>query len=197
LIKNQHIADIRAAIDEFESLYVFTFDELRSTHMADVRRRFITGRLFLGKNKLAQVALGKTEPEAHADQTELVSAELAGQCGLLFTNEDEEQVVRWFEEYEVADFARAGTVAQTTITLEPGPMPMFQHTMEPMLRTKLGMPVNLERGVIHLLSPFTLCSEGEELAPEQSQLLALLKHKTATFKPRLHCKWWDGQFKKF
>ena len=44
-------------------------------------------------------------------------------------------------------------------------------------------------------APFTLCTEGEELTIEQSQILGLLKYKTATFKPELHCKWWGGEFK--
>ena len=49
---------------------------------------------------------------------------------------------------------------------------MFQHTMEPMLRTKLSMPVKLTKGVVTLIEPFTLCQEGDELTPEQAQILA-------------------------
>jgi len=41
--------------------------------------------------------------------------------------------------------------AGKSIELPAGPMPQFQHTMEPMLRTKLQMPVELRRGVITLL----------------------------------------------
>jgi mRNA turnover protein 4 len=104
---------------------------------------------------------------------------------------------RWFDEYEQQDFARAGTVASTTVELPEGPLPMFQHTMEPMLRTKLGMPVKLTKGVVTLIEPFTLCNEGDELTPEQAQILALLKYKIDTFKPALHCKWWDEQFKMY
>ena len=74
---------------------------------------------------------------------------------------------------------------------------MFQHTMEPMLRTKLGMPVKLTKGVVTLIEPFTLCNEGDELTPEQAQILALLKYKIDSFKPALHCKWWDEQFKMY
>ena len=74
---------------------MFTFDNLRSTHMADVRRRFVSGRTFLGKNKVAQVALGRSAPEAHAEQTNLVAEQLTGQCGMLFTDEDEAEVVRY------------------------------------------------------------------------------------------------------
>jgi mRNA turnover protein 4 len=74
---------------------------------------------------------------------------------------------------------------------------MFQHTMEPMLRTKLGMPVKLAKGVVTLIEPFTLCKEGDELTPEQAQILTLLKYKIDTFKPALHCKWWDEQFKMY
>lgn len=75
-------------------MYVFTFDNLRSTHMADVRKRFQSGRTYLGKNKVAQVALGRTEAEEHAGQTHLVSEHLTGQCGLLFTDEPEKDVIR-------------------------------------------------------------------------------------------------------
>ena len=48
---------------------------------------------------------------------------------------------RWFDEYEQEDFARAGTVASKTVELPEGPLPMFQHTMEPMLRTKSNTSV--------------------------------------------------------
>eukprot|EP01048_Picozoa_sp_COSAG05_P025888 COSAG05_NODE_6803_length_900_cov_1.647940_3_plen_85_part_01 len=41
--------------------------------------------------------------------------------------------------------------AGKSIEQPAGPMPQFQHTMEPMLRTKLQMPVELRRGVITLL----------------------------------------------
>jgi mRNA turnover protein 4 len=165
-----------------------------------------------------------------------VAQELSGQCGLLFTDEEEDAVVRWaaalngfrcpgiqanpaalrswFDQYEVEDFARAGTVSSLTYTLEAGPLTMFQHTMvialfslapagpnvavtcgrgllqEPMLRTKLQMPVELRRGVVTLLKPHNVCQEGQELTPEQAQILGLLQIKTSTFKPELHCKWW-------
>ena len=104
---------------------------------------------------------------------------------------------RWFDEYEQEDFARAGTVASKTVELPAGPLPMFQHTMEPMLRTKLGMPVKLVKGVVTLIESCTLCKEGDELTPEQAQILTLLKYKIDTFKPTLHCKWWEEQFKMY
>ena len=43
-IKDTLIADIRDSVDKFAAMYVFRFDGLRTTHMADVRQRFINGR---------------------------------------------------------------------------------------------------------------------------------------------------------
>ena len=43
---------------------------------------------------------------------------------------------RWFDEYEKQDYLRSGTPATATVQLDEGSLPMFQHTMEPMLRTK-------------------------------------------------------------
>eukprot|EP01052_Picozoa_sp_SAG31_P031795 SAG31_NODE_3411_length_4305_cov_2.870185_4_plen_79_part_00 len=63
-----------------------------------------------------QVALGQSESEAHAHQTDLVAAELQGQCGLLFSNESEAEVVKWFRTYSVQDYARAGSVATRDVS---------------------------------------------------------------------------------
>ena len=43
-IKDTLIEDIRDSVDKYESMYIFRFDDLRSTHMADVRKRFINSR---------------------------------------------------------------------------------------------------------------------------------------------------------
>ena len=61
-------------------------------------------------------------------------------------------------------------MASKTIELPAGPLPMFQHTMEPMLRTKLSMPVKLVKGVVTLIAPHALCTEGSELSPEEPEI---------------------------
>jgi mRNA turnover protein 4 len=48
----------------------------------------------MGKNKLMQVALGKTEEEEYKPDVHKVSANLRGTCGLFFTNESEAAVTK-------------------------------------------------------------------------------------------------------
>lgn len=48
------------------------------------------------------------------------------------------------------DFARAGNKATFTVTLDPGPLEQFPHSMEPQLR-QLGLPTALKRGMGKLL----------------------------------------------
>lgn len=44
------------------------------------------------------------------------------------------------------DYARAGNKATFTVSLEPGPLEQFPHSMEPQLR-QLGLPTALQRGM--------------------------------------------------
>lgn len=46
------------------------------------------------------------------------------------------------------------------------------HNMETQLR-KLGMPTELNNGVVHLRGDYTVCSAGAILTPEQAQVLVL------------------------
>lgn len=119
-----------------------------------------------------QVALGKTEQDEIKTNLHLLSNQIRGLCGLFMTNEPKEDVLqyalfciryaylikcfcvlilslsvvlRYFESYVVADYARSGFVATETIELEPGPLTQFTHSMEPHLR-RLGMPTELKQG---------------------------------------------------
>ena len=101
-------------------------------------------RLFMGRNKVMAVGLGRT-PEAEIKPSlHKLAAGLAGARGLLFTNETLETVKGWFAEHKKFCFARSGTVATETIVLPEGPLDM-PHSMEPQLR-QLGLPTRLKDG---------------------------------------------------
>jgi len=86
---------------------------------------------------------------------------------------------RWFKNYSESDFARSGNLATETVTLPPGPLPQFPHSIEPHLR-QLGMPTSLQRGVVTLLSEFTVCKANQALKPEQARILVRYKYRTVS-----------------
>ena len=49
-------------------------------------------RFFFGKNKVMAHALGKTEETEHRKNLHKISELLVGQCGLLFTNQEQAEV---------------------------------------------------------------------------------------------------------
>ena len=53
-----------------------------------------SSRLFLGKNSVAQVALGRTPEEEVRDNLRHVSQRLEGDTGLLFTNRPKKEVLK-------------------------------------------------------------------------------------------------------
>lgn len=81
-----------------------------------------------------------------------MAACLKGPNGLLFTDCSKKEVVEWFESFAVEDYARSGFKATTTVNLTAGPLKQFPHSIEPYLRTKLGMPTKLEKGKQNLAS---------------------------------------------
>ncbi|XP_023213657.1 mRNA turnover protein 4 homolog [Centruroides sculpturatus] len=99
----------------------------------------------------------------------------------------------WFDTFYVTDFARAGSIAEETVTLDKGPLKQFSHSLEPHLR-KLGMPTSLQKGVVTLIKDFQVCKEGDVLSPEQAQILKLLGNHTVQFKMLVHSIWTnDGE----
>lgn len=96
--------------------------------------------------------------------------------------------VRYFAELSAADYARTGCEATDTVTLKAGELQGVSHTMTEPLR-KLGLPVDLQKGIVVLTRDHDVVKEGDVMTSEQARLLVrrgifatlwLVSHNTTT-----------------
>jgi len=189
-IKSKLIDEIRQCIDAYERVFVFSVDNMRNDKLKDVRMNFKSNsRFFFGKTKVMALALGRLRQDEFRENLHLLSKRLVGQCGLLFTNVDESEVLSYFADFCEPEFARSGATASQTVKIEAGPLDhLFAHSIEPQLRL-LGLPTQMTKGVITLPHEHFICKEGDKLTPEQAKLLKLFGFTTTEFKINLLCVW--------
>ncbi|GMT31755.1 hypothetical protein PFISCL1PPCAC_23052 [Pristionchus fissidentatus] len=183
------VQQLREAVDEYPHVFVYEFENMRASKFVQVRQKFkMNSRFFFGKNNVMAIALGKSQNDEYANGLHKISQLLKGQCGLMFTHSDKDEVIEYFRELKDADFARAGIIAPQTIELEEGPLEQFAFSVEPQLR-KLGMPTSLVKGVIHLTQKFRVCTEGQVIKPEEAKILKFLEEKLSVFHVNLKAYW--------
>ena len=156
-------------------------------------------RIFLGKNKLLQIALGKNPEDEYADNLRHVSDEISESVGLLFTSRSKKSVLKYFENLVEPDFARAGFIAPTDVVITNEMLANHPVSMLEQQFRKQGLPVKIENGVIVLLDgkkEYRLCKEGETLSPEKCKALSHFGIKLSEFRVKLVCHWSakTGQF---
>eukprot|EP00944_MAST-04C_sp_MAST-4C-sp1_P012920 g12920.t1 len=144
-LKMDLVEKIRDSVDNYKFLYVFSYENMRTNMFKQVRKELKNSRLFLGKNKVMQIALGRTEAEEYGDELMEISKQLSGNKGLLFSDKNVKAMQKIFNSSTQKDFARAGNLATETVEFEEGPLPSMPHNMDEPLR-QLGMPVMLKRG---------------------------------------------------
>ncbi|XP_043196419.1 mRNA turnover protein 4 homolog [Amphibalanus amphitrite] len=189
--KAKLIDDVRQCADDYARLFVFSVQNMRNERWKELRAEWKHSRFFFGKNKVMAHALGKTEDTEHRKNLHKISELLVGQCGLLFTNKEKEEVYEWFGEFSCPEYARSGNVATETVELAEGPLAQFPHSLEPHLR-QLGLPTTLKRGVVSLVKDHVVCRKGDTLKPEQCRILKLLGQQQAEFRVTLHAVWTSG-----
>ncbi|XP_053382630.1 mRNA turnover protein 4 homolog isoform X2 [Mercenaria mercenaria] len=187
-LKQKLIEDIRENVDRYARIFLFSVHNMRNTHLKDVRQDWKHSRFYFGKNKVMSLALGRTHTDEYRDNLHEISKNLKGQTGLLFTNKTKDDVIEYFKNFRVSDYARAGAVATQTVILEEGPLPEFSHSMEPQLR-QLGLPTSLKKGVITLNKEYTVCNLDQTLTPEQARILKLFGHEMAEFHVTVESVW--------
>ncbi|KAK3002109.1 hypothetical protein RJ639_021718, partial [Escallonia herrerae] len=113
--KENIVNSIRDAVESYNSVYVFNFENMRNLKFKEFRDQLrSTSRFFLGSNKVMQVSLGRSVADEIRPGLHKVSKLLRGNSGLCFTNMPKDEAQRIFNEYEEYDFARTGSSATET-----------------------------------------------------------------------------------
>lgn len=196
--KQQIVDDIRNCVEKYPNIFLFSVQNMRNNLLKELRSEWKKdSRFIFGKNRVMQLALGKSEAEETEIDLHKLASRLRGQCGLLFTDRSEDDVLEWSKQYSALEYARSGFIATETIVLPEGPLEDFSHAIEPHLRS-LGMPTKLEKGVVTLYKEYTVCTEGKVLTPEQARILKLIAKPMATFTLEIKCSWSkDGGYKSY
>jgi len=191
-------------VDIHDSLFLFSYENMRSNKFKDIRMHFrptamndAPSRIFLGKNKLLQVALGRTTEDEYSDNLRQVSKLITGgSVGLLFTSRPRKEVEEYFANFVEPDFARAGFQAPNAVTVDNSMLEVFPVSMVEQLR-KLGLPTKVDNGKVILMddrTEFRICKQGEILSAEKCKLLVQFGKKISEFRVRLVCRWSGGEF---
>lgn len=158
-------------------------------------------RIFLGKNKLMQIALGRTEEDEYSENLRLVSKLITGNVGLLSTSKPSKEVEEYFANFAEDDYARAGAKATRQVTVNNEMLYKFPSSMVDQFR-KMGLPVDVDNGKLVLVGnkkDHTVCEDGDELSAEDCKLLTHFGIKLTEFRVKLLCCWTaaDGSFEKY
>jgi len=207
--KTKIIQDVRDTIDQHKSIYLFSYENMRSSKFKKIRMHFrsndknsmtkskSSSRLFLGKNKLLQIALGQTSEDEYNDNLRHVSKLIKGSVGLLMTSLDRAQVVHYFEnQVQEQDFARAGAIASSTIKITQEMVETHPVSMVEQFR-KLGLPVEVQVGKVGFMGgkqDFLVCKKGNVLNVESCKILVHFGVQLSEFKVKLNSVWENGEF---
>ncbi|KAF2156639.1 mRNA turnover protein 4 [Myriangium duriaei CBS 260.36] len=198
--KEQLFSSVQDAADNFSRVFVFSVAHMRNTFLKDVRTQLSDSRIFFGKTKVMAKALGLTVEQEHAPGLAKLAKHIDGSVGLLFTDREAQDVIRFFEDYTELDFARAGVQATRDVIVPAGvvysrvgevpaeedtPVP---HSLEVTIR-KWGMPTKLEKGRVLLDQEWQLCKEGETLNSHQTALLKLFGIAMVEFQIKIRAYW--------
>ena len=164
------VEKIQGLVEDYKFEYVVSFENIRAGPFKLLAHKLKSdSKFFLGKNKVVQVALGKSPETECADNLHLLSQYMRGQVCLVLSNKTKEQLEKVFadEAETVEDFATAGTKASYTVHLKKGTDALdgYGHAMEPYLK-QLGLPTKLNFQKIELLNDVYVCREGQPINVE-------------------------------
>jgi len=189
-LKDALVTRIREAVETYPNIYIFEVEHMKNSVMKQVREDWTGSKFFLGKNKVMQLALGRTPEEEQKSGLAKLSQLVSGSRGLLFTSKPESEVLSYFQSFRSPHYARSGTTCPRAYKLAAGTLPATKcpHPMEPMLR-KLGLPTRLIQGKVELLNDVEVTRKGDALTPEQCKILQIFGVRVANFRIQILHQW--------
>jgi mRNA turnover protein 4 len=92
--KSQLVEKVHKYIDQYEYCYAFNYKNMTNFPMQELRKYYEESKFLVGKNKVLQVALGRTEEDSYRLNSYHLSNYLKGNCGLFFTNYEPDHIIK-------------------------------------------------------------------------------------------------------
>ena len=193
--KNKLVSRIHKYLKDYQYCFAFTHKNMTNLSMNALKQYFDDSVFLIGKNKVMQIALNSNEQKENASK---LNSHLKGNCGLLFSNKDPDDIIEYFKNYKCPYFGNVGTISNQTVILKRGFDEMlndFPPSMESQFR-QLGLKIKLDNGKFCMLDDYIVCEEGKPLTPEQSKMIKHLGICMDEFKISIHAFVGNnGQFK--
>jgi len=185
--KNSLIKVIRDEIPNYKNFFTFSTDNTRNAVLKQLRLDWKNdSRFFQTKRRLVQIAFGRDENSEVLPNLSKFSDRIKHDIGLIMTNKSADQIKSLINNYNEYDFSRAGNIAIASVIIKKGPINDFvTHSEEPYLRTKLNLPVKLDKGIVHLLQDHRICTFKDQLNSQQALQLKTFKVKLSEFRINL------------
>lgn len=192
--KSKLIDEISQCVKLYSRVYLFNWENMKNYTMKKIRHYWKGSRFFMAKNKLMILTLGATPHDSLEKGLHHLGKRIHGYCGLMFSDSPKETVLQYFKDFSEPHYARAGFRATEKFFLPAGILDNCPSNMEPRLR-KLGLRTKLNKGIVELTAPTTVCKEGDILSAQQCQILELFEKEMAVFKVNILAMWKKGEGK--
>lgn len=91
---------VQSYLNDYEYYYVFSYKNMTTLAMQSLRNYFNDSKFVIGKNKVLQVALGRTEEDEQKLNSSKLSTFLKGNCGLFFSNDGPDKIIEYINKYK-------------------------------------------------------------------------------------------------
>uniref|UniRef100_A0A7S1KNR3 Ribosome assembly factor mrt4 n=1 Tax=Percolomonas cosmopolitus TaxID=63605 RepID=A0A7S1KNR3_9EUKA len=194
--KTQHITNLRENIEEYQHIYVFDYSGKCSGPLKNLKHECRDKAVFfMGRNRVAQAALGKNKEDELRKDLSLVSKQLSGQVVLVFSNYDHDEFVQKLKNFTQVNHASPGFQVDEDYILEEGPIDWVDSCIEQLL-IPLEVPVLVKEEKLHAYKKYTIAKAGDKLTPKQTKVLRLLGYQLDVFKIRFICHWTNDEFER-
>ncbi len=107
---------MRSLVTQYTFIYVINFENSRNTRLTELRQELPDSVFLFGKNKVVMVAFGRDKTTQLKPGLQKLNKHIKGQCALLFTDRELDDIREVFNQFRSQDYARPGSVAAQTVS---------------------------------------------------------------------------------
>lgn len=172
--KQAYMARLRLLLSEYTKILLISVDNVGSSMLQDVRIA-LRGRavILMGKNTIIRKVL-REEAEVRPE-LECIIANMVGNVGFVFTNDDITSIRKEIGEFSVPAAAKSGSIAPDDVIVKAGPTGMDPG--QTAYFQTLNVPTKINRGCIEITTDVHLIRKGDKISSSAVSLLKKLDMK--------------------